>query len=60
MPTSIDSITVPQYMSFTDINEQILFCNSTTPHKVIGFASEIALKILSEDHHWNADGTFRA
>jgi hypothetical protein len=46
-------------MSFTYTNEQFLFCNSTTPHKVLAFASETALTILSENHHWNADGTFR-
>ena len=46
-------------MSSTDTSEQILFCNSTTPHKVIRFASETALKILNENHHWNANGTFR-
>ncbi|CAF2885444.1 unnamed protein product [Rotaria sp. Silwood2] len=59
IPTSIDSIKIPHCMSFTDTNEQFLFCNSTTPHKIIAFASETALKILSENHHWNADGTFR-
>ena len=59
IPTSTDSITVPQHMSFTDTNEQFLFCNSTTPLKVIGLASEIALRILSENHYWNADGAFR-
>ena len=26
---------------------------------MIAFASEPALKMLSENHHWNADGTFR-
>jgi hypothetical protein len=46
-------------MSFTYTNEQFLFCNSTMPHKVLAFASETTLKILSENHHWNADGTFR-
>ncbi|CAF3341244.1 unnamed protein product [Rotaria socialis] len=59
IPTSLDSITIPESMSFTHTNEQFLFCNSTTPHKVIAFASETGLKILSENHHWNADGTFR-
>ena len=43
-------------MSFTDTDEQFLFYDSTTPHKVIGFESETALKILSKNHHWNADG----
>ena len=46
-------------MSFTDTNEQLLFCISTIPHKLIGFASEKALKVLSENHHWNADGILR-
>ncbi|CAF4246280.1 unnamed protein product, partial [Rotaria magnacalcarata] len=59
IPTSLDSITIPESMSFTHTNEQFLFCNSTTLHKVIAFASETGLKILSENHHWNADGTFR-
>ncbi|CAF3135168.1 unnamed protein product [Rotaria socialis] len=59
MPTSLDSITIPQLMSFTDTDEQFLFCNSNTTHKVIAFASETVLQILSENHHWNADGTFR-
>ena len=26
---------------------------------MIAFASEPALKMLSQNHHWNADGTFR-
>ena len=51
MSTSIDSIKGPQYMSVTDTNKQFLFSNSTTLHKVIEFASETALKILSENHH---------
>jgi len=46
-------------MTITDTNEQFLFCNSSTPHKVIALASTLALKILSENYHWNADGTFR-
>ena len=46
-------------MHFTNTNQPFLFCNSSTPHKVISFASEPVLKILSENHHWNADGTFR-
>ena len=46
-------------MSVTDTNEQFLFRNSTQPRKVIGFESETRLKILSENLHWNADGTFR-
>ena len=29
------------------------------PHKMIAFASKPALKILSENHYWNADETFR-
>ena len=56
IPTSIDSITFRQYMSFTDTNGKFLFCDSTTPHKVIGFESETTLQILSKNHHWNADG----
>ncbi len=55
----MNSIIIPQYMTITDTNEQFLFCNSSTPHKVIALASKLALKILSENYHWNADGTFR-
>ena len=40
--------------------QQFLFCNSSTSYKVIAFASESALKLLGENRHWNADGTFRA
>jgi len=29
------------------------------PHKVIVFASEQALELLSKNQHWNDDGTFR-
>ena len=29
------------------------------PHKMIPFASEPVLKILSKNYPWNADGTFR-
>ncbi|CAF1017368.1 unnamed protein product [Rotaria sp. Silwood1] len=59
VPTSIDSITIPDIMSFTHSHEQLLFCYTNAPHKIIAFASESALKILSKNHHWNADGTFR-
>ena len=40
-------------------NQEFLFCNSPTPHKVIAFALEQALKSLSQNLHWNGDGTFR-
>ena len=45
-------------MHYKNTEQQFLFCNSSTSHKVIGFASESALKFLSENGHWNADGTF--
>ncbi|CAF1970830.1 unnamed protein product [Rotaria magnacalcarata] len=58
VPTSIDSITIPDIMSFTHSHEQFLFCNTNAQHKIIAFTSESALKILSKNHHWNVDGTF--
>ncbi|CAF1154928.1 unnamed protein product [Rotaria sordida] len=59
VPTLLSSIEIPRDMHFNNTNQPFLFYNSPTPHKVIAFASEPALKILSENHHWNADGTFR-
>ena len=58
-PLSSSSIIIPEEMSYNNMNEEFLFCNSPTPHKVIAFASEQALKMLSENPHWNGDGTFR-
>ena len=43
-------------MHYNKTKQQFLFCNSSTPH---AFVSESTLKILSENHHWNADGRFR-
>ncbi|CAF1419324.1 unnamed protein product, partial [Rotaria sordida] len=59
VPTLLSSIEIPRDMHFNNTNQPFLFYNSPTPHKVIAFASEPALKILSKNHHWNADGTFR-
>ena len=58
--TSLSSIEISRDIHFNNTNEPFLFCNSPTPHEVIAFASEsAALKILRENHHWNADRTFR-
>ena len=46
-------------MHFTNTNQSFLFRNSPTPHEIIAFASESALKIVSENYHWNVDGTSR-
>ena len=46
-------------MHFNNINPPFLFCNSPTPPKAIVFPPAPTLKILSENHHWNANGTFR-
>ncbi|CAF4475878.1 unnamed protein product [Didymodactylos carnosus] len=59
IPTSLSSIVIPQDMYYNNSKHEFLFCNSPTPHKVIAFGSESAIKLLSENHHWNADGTFR-
>jgi hypothetical protein len=58
-PTKLSSLIIPQYMSCNNMNKEFLFCNSSTPHKVVAFASEQALKLLSKNPHWNGDGTFR-
>ena len=44
-------------MHYNNTKQQFLFCNSLTPHKVIAFAPESTLKLLSENCHWNNDGT---
>ena len=59
VPTSLDSITIPDIMSFTHSHEQLLICNTNAPHKVIAFALESSLIILSKKHRWNAIGTVR-
>ncbi|CAF3431675.1 unnamed protein product [Rotaria sp. Silwood2] len=46
-------------MFYNNTKQDFLCCNSPTPSKVIAFASEQCLKILSENSHWNADGIFR-
>ena len=57
--TSFSFIEIVCDMHFNNTNQPFIFCNSPTPNKVITLASEPALKILSENHHWNVDGTFR-
>ncbi|CAF1545159.1 unnamed protein product [Rotaria sordida] len=58
-PISLSSIIIPADMCINNNNQEFLFCNSPTPHKVIAFASEQALQLLSNNPHWNGDGTFR-
>lgn len=60
-PISLSLIIIPRDMCYNNNNnnQEFLFCNSPTPHKVIAFASEQALKLLSDNPHWNGDGTFR-
>jgi hypothetical protein len=55
----MSSIIIPEDMRYNNTKQEFLFCNSPSPHKVIAFASEQALKILSANPHWNGDGTFR-
>ena len=57
-PTFLSPITIPNNMYYNNTKQDLLFCNSSTPSKVIAFASEQRLEILSENSHWNADGTF--
>ncbi|CAF0781643.1 unnamed protein product [Didymodactylos carnosus] len=59
IPTPLSCIVIPQDMYYNNSKEEFSFYNSPTPHKVIAFGSESALKLLSENYHWNADGTFR-
>ncbi|CAF4328575.1 unnamed protein product [Rotaria sp. Silwood2] len=58
-PKSLSSIIIPEDMCYNNDKQEFLFCNSPEPHKVIAFASEQALKLLSINPHWNGDGTFR-
>ena len=54
--TLLSSITIPNDMYYNNTKQDFLFCNSS---KVIAFALEQCLEILSENSHWNADGRFR-
>jgi len=58
-PTKLSSILIPEDMRYNNTKQEFLFCNSPTPHKVIAFASDRALKLLSDNPHWNGDGTCR-
>ncbi|CAF0968541.1 unnamed protein product [Rotaria magnacalcarata] len=58
-PLSLSSIIIPGDMYFNNTKQEFLFCNSSTPNKVITFASDQGLKLLSKSPHWNGDGTFR-
>ncbi|CAF4882815.1 unnamed protein product, partial [Rotaria magnacalcarata] len=51
-PVSLSSIIIPGDMCYNNSKKEFLFCNSPTPHKVIAFASEQALKLLSNNPHW--------
>jgi hypothetical protein len=46
-------------MHYNNTKQEFLFCNSPASHKVVAFASKQALKLLSENPHWNSDGIFR-
>ena len=58
-PTLLSSVTIPNDMYYNNTKQDFLFCNSPILSKVIAFASEQCLKILSENSYWNADGAFR-
>ena len=42
VPSSLASVLIPQDMHYNNIKQQFLFCNSSTRHKVIAFALELA------------------
>ena len=50
---------IPEDMYYNNTKQEFLFCNSSTPNKVIAFASDQGLELLSRNPHWNSDGTFR-
>ena len=56
---TLSSIVTPNELCDNNTNQEFLFCNSPIPHKVLAFASEQALKLLSNNSHWNGYGTFR-
>ncbi|CAF1383740.1 unnamed protein product [Rotaria sordida] len=58
-PLSISSIYIPEDIRYNNTKKESLFCNSPSPDKVIAFALEEALKLLSTNPHWNGDDTFR-
>ncbi|CAF0995283.1 unnamed protein product [Didymodactylos carnosus] len=59
LPKSLSSLIIPPHMTRTSLEENFLFCNNPAPYSVLGFSSPTALQILSDNPHWNADGTFR-
>ena len=50
---------IPEDVYYNNTKQEFLFCNSSTPNKVIAFASDQGLELLSRNPHWNGDGTFR-
>ena len=50
---------IPEDMHYNNTKQEFLFCNSSTPNKVIAFASDQGLELLSRNPHWNGDGSFR-
>ncbi|CAF1054997.1 unnamed protein product [Rotaria sordida] len=48
-PISLPSIKIPDDMHYNNTQQEFLFCNSATPHKIIAFASEQALELLSKN-----------
>lgn len=50
---------IPEDMYYNNNKQEFSFCNSSTPNKVIAFASDQGLELLSKNSHWNGDETFR-
>jgi len=47
----MSSINILEDMRYNNTKKEFLFCNSPSPDKVIAFASEEALKLLSNNPH---------
>jgi hypothetical protein len=58
LPKSLSSIEVPHLLTRTLLNDQFLL-NHNRRAMILTFSSLTAIKLLGENHHWNADGTFR-
>ncbi|CAF3513907.1 unnamed protein product [Rotaria socialis] len=58
VPKALSSIDIPYRLTRTLLDQNFLLCNNQLV-SVVGFASSIGIKLLGDNAHWNADGTFR-
>ncbi|RWS19276.1 uncharacterized protein B4U80_09559, partial [Leptotrombidium deliense] len=59
-PNSLEELVIPERYTKTVKGDDFMFFDSgPTPERIIIFATSKAIELLSQSHHWYADGTFK-